>query len=116
MPSQRLLIKNGTVAYSNNIQNVDIFILDGKISKIGKDLSEDADKIIDATDKLVLPGGVDSHCHIEQKSASGLVNSDTFLSATSAAALGGNTTVIPFAAQYAGDSLIEVVNNYTWLS
>ena len=116
MPSQRLLIKNGTVAYSNNIQKMDIFILDDKISKIGTDLSEEADKIIDATGKLVLPGGVDSHCHIEQKSASGLINSDTFHSATSAAALGGNTTVIPFAAQYAGDSLIEVVNNYHGLA
>ena len=77
MPSQRLLIKNGTVAYSNNIQKMDIFILDDKISKMGRDLSEEADKIIDATDKLVLPGGIDSHCHIEQKSASGLINSDT---------------------------------------
>ena len=67
---------------------------------------------IDARGKLVLPGGVDSHCHIEQLSASGLMNADTFESATTAAAFGGTTTVISFAAQHVGMSLKTVVDEY----
>ena len=62
--------------------------------------------------KLVLPGGVDSHCHIEQLLGVGLVNADTFASATASAAFGGTTTVIPFAAQHVGMSLARVVEDY----
>ncbi len=64
---------------------------------------------LDATGKLVLPGGVDSHCHIEQRSSAGVVCADDFYSATVAAAFGGTTTVIPFAAQHRGQSLRQVV-------
>ena len=60
----------------------------------------------------MLPGGVDSHGHIEQLSASGLMNADTFESATTAAAFGGTTTVISFAAQHVGMSLKTVVDEY----
>ena len=60
----------------------------------------------------MLPGGVDSHSHIEQLSASGLMNADTFESATTAAAFGGTTTVISFAAQHVGMSLKTVVDEY----
>jgi dihydropyrimidinase len=67
---------------------------------------------IDATHRLVLPGGVDSHCHIEQLTASGLMNADTFATATASAAMGGTTTVIPFAAQHVGMSLAKVVEDY----
>ena len=60
---------------------------------------------IDAAGKLVLPGGVDAHCHIEQISGGGLMNADTFETATRSAAFGGTTTVISFAAQHRGDRL-----------
>ena len=55
--------------------------------------------------KLVLPGGIDAHAHIEQLSAAGIVNADTFESATVSAAHGGTTTVIAFAAQHVGMNL-----------
>ncbi|MEZ5905982.1 MAG: hypothetical protein R3C69_13105 [Geminicoccaceae bacterium] len=58
------------------------------------------------------PGGVDSHCHIEQLAASGLMNADTFETATVSAAMGGTTAVVPFAAQHVGMSLAEVVADY----
>ena len=112
MPHQKILIKNGTVVHSGMLDVADILIEDQRIAKIQNDITVSADREIDATNKLVLPGGIDSHCHIEQRSASGLINSDTFLSGTTAAALGGNTTVIPFAAQYEGDSLIKIVQEY----
>ena len=67
---------------------------------------------IDARGKLVLPGGVDSHAHIEQVSAAGIMNADTFESATVSAAFGGTTTVISFAAQHVGMKLAEVVDDY----
>ncbi len=112
MSQKSLLIKNGTVAHSDKLQEVDILVQGETISQIEQNISSDADRVIDASNLLVLPGGVDSHCHIEQRSASGLINSDTFYTGTHAAALGGNTSVIPFAAQYDGDSLIKVVEDY----
>src|SRR5450631_4849423 len=65
-----------------------------------------------ARGKLVLPGGVDSHAHIEQLSAAGIMNADTFETATTSAAFGGTTTVIPFAAQHVGMALPRVVADY----
>ncbi len=112
MSSQKILIKNGTVVHSDKVEVTDVLIEDQVIERIENNICVSVDREIDATNKLVLPGGVDSHCHIEQRSASGLVNSDTFLSGTTAAALGGNTTVIPFAAQYEGDSLTNIVQEY----
>ena len=67
---------------------------------------------IDAKGKLVLPGGIDSHAHIEQLSANGKLNADTFESATTSAAFGGTTTVISFAAQHVGMALDRVVADY----
>ena len=60
----------------------------------------------------MLPGGVDSHCHIEQLSGMGIWNADDFESGTVSAAFGGTTTVIPFAAQHHGQSMREVVADY----
>src|SRR5207237_10509815 len=67
---------------------------------------------IDARGKLVLPGSVDSHAHIEQLSAAGIMNADTFESATVSAAFGGTTSVIPFAAQHVGMKLPRVLEDY----
>src|SRR6516225_7978716 len=60
----------------------------------------------------VAPGGVDPHAHIEQISGGGLLNADSFESATTSAAFGGTTTVIPFAAQHVGRALDQVVADY----
>jgi dihydropyrimidinase len=73
------------------------------IAAIGIGLGAGA-REIDATGKLVLPGGIDTHTHIEQVSAGGLLNADTFESATTSAAFGGNTTVVSFAAQHRGST------------
>jgi dihydropyrimidinase len=64
----------------------------------------------------VLPGGIDAHAHIEQLSAAGIVNSDTFESATTSAAFGGTTTAICFAAQHRGGNLQTVVGDYMALA
>src|SRR5262249_11144613 len=78
---------------------------------LGRGLAAGA-REIDASGKLVLPGAIDSHCHIEQRSGFGVMCADDFYSATVAAAFGGTTTVIPFAAQHRGESLRHVVAVY----
>jgi dihydropyrimidinase len=106
-----LVIRGGTVATAADIMQADVGIAGETIAAIGRDLPQGR-REIDARGKLVLPGGIDSHAHIEQLSASGLINADTFASATTAAAFGGTTTVISFAAQHVGMSLAKVVDEY----
>lgn len=105
-----LLVRGGTVGTATDVCQADIGIVAGQIAAIGRDLPPGREEI-DASGRLVLPGGVDSHCHIEQLSASGLRNADTFLSATTSAAMGGTTTVITFAAQHVGMSLTKVADD-----
>jgi len=106
-----LVIKNGTVITAADTQHCDIGIKDGAVTALGRGLGP-ALREIDARNRLVMPGAVDSHCHIEQKSGFGVMCADDFYSATVAAAFGGTTTVIPFAAQHRGQSLREVVEEY----
>ena len=106
-----LIVRGGTVATASDVFPADIGITDGVIAALGQKLTGGA-KEIDATGMLVLPGGVDSHCHIEQRSSTGVYCADDFYSATVSAAHGGTTTVIPFAAQHRGQSLHDVVKEY----
>ncbi len=106
-----LVIRNGTVVTAADTARCDIGVKDGTIRALGERLPA-GQRDIEAAGKLVLPGGVDSHCHIEQKSSSGILCADDFYSATVSAAFGGTTTVIPFAAQHRGQSLRQVVRDY----
>src|SRR5690606_2282990 len=81
------------------------------IVAIGEDLPE-GHREIDARGRYVLPGGVDTHTHIEQMSAAGIRTADDWESATRSAALGGTTTVLAFAAQHRNCSLAEAVTDY----
>src|SRR5947199_330465 len=105
------IIRGGTVATAADTFACDVGITDGRIAALGADLG-DAVEIVDATGKLVLPGGIDSHVHLAQPSGPGIVMADDFESGTRAAAFGGNTMVLPFAMQQKGDSLREVVKQY----
>jgi dihydropyrimidinase len=106
-----LVIRHGTVATAADKTVCDIGIKDGVIATLGTGLGS-GEREIDASRHLVLPGGIDSHCHIEQRSSAGVVCADDFYSATVSAAFGGTTTVIPFAAQHRGQSLRQVVEEY----
>src|SRR6266571_6363475 len=110
-PAYDLLIRGGRVATASDVFEADVAISGETIAAVGRGLPG-ARREIDARGKLVLPGGVDSHAHIEQLSAAGIVNADTFESATVSAAFGGTTTVISFAAQHIGLKLDEVVGSY----
>ncbi len=111
MSDYDLVIRNGTVATAADTTSCDVGIKNGVVVTLGKHLGSGA-REIDASGRLVLPGGIDSHCHIEQRSSAGVVCADDFYSATVAAAFGGTTTVIPFAAQHRGQSLRQVVEEY----
>ncbi len=106
-----LVIRGGTVVTASDSVRCDVGIRDGRIAALADELARGDDEI-DATGKLVLPGGVEGHCHIAQLSSGGLMSADDFASGTTAAAFGGTTTIIPFAAQHRGQSLRQVVEEY----
>ena len=105
-----LVVRGGTIATSSDVYVADIGVKGGRIVALGLDLAKGEDEV-DARGKLVLPGGVDAHCHIEQKSSLGILCADDFFTATRSAVCGGTTTVIPFAAQHRGMSLRSAVND-----
>src|ERR1700759_4018819 len=105
------IIPGGTVATAADTFRCDVGISAGKIAALGDNLGG-AKEIVNATGKLVLPGGIDSHVHFAQPSGPGIVMADDFASGTRAAAFGGNTMVLPFAMQQKGESLREVVKQY----
>ena len=106
-----IIIRNGTVATAADVMHCDVGIRDGRVVALAENLPR-ATRELDASEKLVLPGGIDSHCHIEQLSSSGVVCADDFYSGSVSAAFGGTTTIIPFAAQHRGQSLRQVVKDY----
>jgi len=106
-----LVIRNGTVVTASEMMRCDVGVRGERIAALADRLPEGR-REIDAGGLLVLPGGVDSHCHIEQLSSSGVATADDFYSGTVSAAFGGTTTVVPFAAQHRGMSLAEVVADY----
>jgi dihydropyrimidinase len=110
-----LIIRNGTIGSSLGTQHADLAIREGKIAKIGSNIAKNGPEL-DAAGMLILPGGVDSHCHIEQLSGAGLMNADTFETATRSAVFGGTTTTISFAAQHPGMRLRDTVSNYAKLA
>ncbi|HWM40799.1 MAG TPA: dihydropyrimidinase, partial [Burkholderiales bacterium] len=103
-----LTIRNGTVATAAETLRCDIGIAGEKIVAIADHLPAGA-RDIDASGRYVLPGGIDSHCHIEQLSGMGIMSADDFYSGTVSAAFGGTTTIIPFAAQHRGTSVTTTV-------
>ena len=105
------IIRGGTVATAADTFACDIGITDGRIAALGTDLGAAKD-VVNASGRLVLPGGIDSHVHFAQPSGPGIVMADDFESGTRAAAFGGNTMVLPFAMQQKGESLREVVKAY----
>ncbi len=114
-PIYDLVIRGGTVGTAEGRFEADIAVKDGMIAAVGHGLGAGGRDEIDASGKFVLPGGIDSHAHVEQLSAGGLLGADTFESATTSAAFGGNTTIVSFAAQHRGLDLAKVVEDYAAL-
>ncbi|MBL8701957.1 MAG: dihydropyrimidinase [Alphaproteobacteria bacterium] len=109
--SYDVVIRGGTVATAADTYRADVGIRDGRIVAIADSLA-DAREVIDAGGLLVLPGGIDSHVHIEQPGGDGSMTADDFESGTRSAACGGTTTIMPFAMQFRGRSLRETTDAY----
>lgn len=107
-----LTIRNGRISNADNTFHADIGIKNGVITAIAKNLPKGA-KDVDATGLWVLPGGIDSHTHIEQLSGMGVMCADDFYSGTVSAAFGGTTSILSFAAQHRKDRVKDVLEDYT---
>ena len=103
--------RGGTVATAADTMRCDVGVRDGRIVALGEDVGPAA-RDIDASGLLVLPGGIDSHVHLDQYQGEGIAMADGFRSGTTSAAAGGNTTVIAFALQRRGESLRAAVEAY----
>ncbi|APZ43775.1 dihydropyrimidinase [Acidihalobacter ferrooxydans] len=106
-----LVVRGGTISTASDTFIADIGVKDGIVTALGQALGS-GEHDIDASGKWILPGGVEAHCHIEQESSMGIMTADDYRSGSISAAFGGNTTIIPFAAQHRGQSLREVVKLY----
>lgn len=106
-----ILIKNGTLINSNEKKRSDIFIEDGKISKISENINLCSDHIIDAEGCFVFAGFIDTHTHLDLDLAV-TTTADNFETGTKAAVLGGTTTVLDFATQDKGMSLEDALKKW----
>src|ERR1700689_4065235 len=108
------IIKNGSVVTATDTYTADIAIVNGKIAAIGADLpSQNATKVLDASHRLVLPGGIDVHTHLDMPFG-GTKSGGDFKTGTRAAGFGGTTPWIDFAIQYKGQPLRLAFD--TWMS
>jgi len=106
-----VLIKNGRIITAADDYRADIFVDGEKISAIGNKLNVSTDTIIDASGKLVLPGGIDPHVHLEMPFM-GAFSSDNYETGTLAALHGGTTTVIDFVIQTQGKLLYDALHEW----
>ena len=107
------VIRGGTIVTASDTTKGDVGILGDKIVAIAQDLNpENATRVIDATGRYVMPGGIDVHTHLDMPFG-GTKSADDFESGTIAAAHGGTTTLIDFAIQYKGQTLRHAFD--TWM-
>ncbi len=106
-----ILIRNGRVITATDDYFADVYVEGEKITMIGQNLPVNADRIIDAAGRYVIPGGIDAHTHMDMPFG-GTTSADDFESGTIAAAHGGTTTIIDFAIQTKGRSMLEGLD--TW--
>ena len=116
MPDYDLAIRGGLVATAFGATRCDIGVKDGRIAAIAEKI-DGAAQTIDASGLYVLPGGVDSHCHIEETSRGGYtmsdgepqvtVNEESFVTASTSAFAGGTTSVVCFIPQWKGFGIWE---------
>src|ERR687898_1112352 len=106
-----LLIKNGTIVTATDFYAGDVLVEGERISTIGTSLDMPSDRVIDASGKYVLPGGIDVHTHLDMPFG-GTTSADDFESGTIAAAFGGTTSIVDFAIQYRGQTMRHALDDW----
>ncbi len=106
-----LLIRDGKIVTESNVFDGSIGIQNGKITHISGQIDEKANRVIDARGKIVLPGLIDGHTHMEMPFM-GTVSSDDFYQGTIAAACGGVTTIVDFALQPRGETILNTYREW----
>ena len=106
-----ILIKGGRVITAADDYVGDVYVEDERISLIGESLDQAADKVIDASGKYVLPGGVDPHTHLDMPFG-GTVTIDDVESGQTSAAFGGTTTHVDFIIQPQGSSFADALEEW----
>ncbi|EDP63439.1 D-Hydantoinase [alpha proteobacterium BAL199] len=107
-----VIVRGGTVVTASETMRADVGVKDGRIVALAESLGGSASRVVDATGRYVMPGGIDSHCHIEQPSSTGGKNAESWESGTRSAACGGTTTVIAFSSQEKGEGVKSQVDAY----
>lgn len=102
-----LVIANGTIVTESEVTQCDIGISDGKIAGLGTSLA--GKRTIDAKGLHVMPGGVDSHCHIDQVDPNNGFGAESMVSGTTSALIGGTTSIISFISQHAGEKIADIL-------
>jgi dihydropyrimidinase len=105
-----LVIAGGTVVTAADMFRADIGVIGEKIAAIGLDLK--GERTVEADGLWVMPGGIDSHCHLEQLRHGGGTDEETWTTGSTSALAGGTTTVITFSAQFKGSGILDTYANY----
>jgi dihydropyrimidinase len=110
MAEYDLVVRGGTVVTGSDTVRADIGIRAGRIAAIGERLEGAAS--LDAGGLLVLPGGVDTHCHIEQLQEGGGADEETWETGSRACLAGGTTSVVSFSTQFKGAGILAPLAEY----
>jgi dihydropyrimidinase len=110
MADYDLVVRGGTVVTGTDTMRADIGIRAGRIAAIAETL--DGAETLDAGELLVLPGGVDTHCHIEQLQPGGGADEETWTTGSRSCLAGGTTSVVTFSTQFKGHDILEPLAEY----
>lgn len=108
----RILIQGGTVVTADEVREASVLVEDGKIAAVGARPGGEVDRVIDASGRYVLPGGIDAHTHLDMPLREGISSADDFESGTVAAAFGGTTCVVDYAGPAPDGDLLGALD--TW--
>ncbi|MEH3145309.1 MAG: dihydropyrimidinase [Methylobacterium frigidaeris] len=106
-----LVVRGATLASAAEVFEADLGVKDGTIAAVGRGLRRGAEEI-DARGLIVTPGGLDPHCHIEEPSADGGVQEESFVTGSAAALAGGTTSFLCFVPQWKGHPIAATAEGY----
>jgi len=108
----RTLFSGGTVVTADGSYRADVLVEDGKVFAVGANIDPEDAEVVDAAGKLVMPGFIDGHTHMDMPFG-GTMTADDWASGTAAAAAGGTTTIVDFSLQDVEGSLADAIETWT---